>query len=266
MTQLREMITLSENDHPATQELIAFSFGSTSDIPMQIATDFFPNGDLDQALRKARTGKGATLNATMKSMIIFGIVSGMCSLHARGIFHSNLEPGTVFLNERYEPIIGGFDVCHLSDCLLIEDRLVEFPVFIPPELYGEGFTIDFSFDIYSFAVTLYCIFAEAMVLDDDPTPIGSPEHFMRRVRNGARFVRRPEIPEYHWGVIVRCWHHDPEARPTFQELLKEFHESHNYILPKSNVRAVHEYEDRVGSHFGDPNVEGLKDYPLGIVD
>jgi serine/threonine protein kinase len=260
------VITLSENEHPATQKLISFSFDSRWDIPMQIATDFFPNGNLDEALKKERTGKGVTLNATMKSKIIFGIVSGMCSLHARGVLHPALEPGSVFLNERYEPILGGFGNLHLSEIFQFEDVQWGSPVFVPPEFYDSPPFIDFSLDVYSFAVTLYCIFAEATVLDDNPTPVRSPGQCRMRLVKGARFVRRPEIPEYHWGVIVRCWHHDPKARPTFQELLNEFHESHEYILPGSDVRAVREYEDRVGSHFGDPNVEGLKDYPLGIVD
>jgi hypothetical protein len=70
-------------------------------------------------------------------------------------------------------------------------------------------------------------------------------------------VKKPEIPEYHWGVIARCWNQDPEARPTFQALLDEFHESHEYILPAADQISVLEYENQVGTSFGAPNTREL---------
>jgi hypothetical protein len=77
---------------------------------------------------------------------------------------------------------------------------------------------------------------------------------------GSATVKRPEIPEYHWGVIVRCWQKDPKARLTFQTLLKEFHEDHEYILPGSDRSVVLEYEDQVGSDIGGPNARRLKEF------
>jgi serine/threonine protein kinase len=258
LDRLRELMTLSENDHPAAQKLISFSFDSTSNVPNQIVTELFPNGDLESALKKERTGKGVTLNSTTKSKLIFGIVSVMGSLPARGILHRDLKPQNVFLTEQFEPVIGGFHCSRPYDGGLNLSGGIGSPYFLAPETYADD-TYDFSVDVYSFAVTLYSIFAEPTTLDDNRRPFKSPQQRMMEIAKGARYIKRPEIPEYHWGVIVRCWQHDPEKRPTFQALLKEFHESHEYILPGSDRSAVVEYENRVGSAVEAPNTGRLRE-------
>jgi hypothetical protein len=75
---------------------------------------------------------------------------------------------------------------------------------------------------------------------------------VRRVIKGERFVRRPEIPEYYWSLIVRCWAQDPSLRPQFRELLEEFHDRHEYILSGADEGVVLEYENRLYSRFGPP--------------
>jgi hypothetical protein len=259
LNRLRELITLSENDHPATQKLISFSFDSSSDVPEQIVTELFLNGDLESALKKEWwAGNGVTLDPTTRSKIIFGIVSGMGSLHARGILHRNLRPQNVFLTEQFEPVIGGFHCSRPYDGGLNLTMGIGTPFFMAPETDADD-TYDFSVDVYSFAVTLYCIFTEPTTLDDGIGRISSSWAVRRGVWTGARFVKRPEIPEYHWGVIVRCWQQDRKKRPTFQALLKEFHESHEYILSGSDRSAVVEYENRVGSDVEGPNTRRLRE-------
>jgi hypothetical protein len=69
---------------------------------------------------------------------------------------------------------------------------------------------------------------------------------------GQRYIRKPDIPKYHWEVIERCWAQDPKARPTFQALLEEFHNRHDYILPGADRSAVLQYENGVYSRVGAP--------------
>jgi serine/threonine protein kinase len=193
---LGKVITLSENYHPATQKLISLSFDSSSDTPREIVTEFFPNGNLDQAVKNERTGNDVTLNGTTKSKLIFGIVSGMCSLHARGIVHHYLRLQNVFLIDRYEPIIAGFDLSRPFNNRINDLCDAEPSFYRAPELHGSDI-YDFSADIYSFAITLYGIFTDLAILDDTPRPIRSPMEVIMRIAKGARFVKRPEIPEYH---------------------------------------------------------------------
>ena len=70
-----------------------------------IATSFMRNGDLRTFLERARTSHSEP-DSTCKSKCVFGIAAGMALLHSQGIIHRKLRPGTVFLNESFEPVIG----------------------------------------------------------------------------------------------------------------------------------------------------------------
>jgi serine/threonine protein kinase len=257
---LGELLTLATNDHPAALKLVAFSFGQSSDGPLQIVTEFIPNGTVFEALDRERKGNDVVLDATAKSKIIFGIVSAMASLHARGFLHHNLKPHNIFLDERFEPILGDFDC--VRPFAGGGDRItsVEEVLYMAPEILrkdGDGY--DFSIDVFSFAVTLYHIFADiGEFRNERPDQRQFASMRLRKaIERGDRFVKKPEIPEYHWAVIVRCWAQDPKARPTFQELLNEFHDKHEYILPGADQSAVLAYENQVGTSFGAPNRSDL---------
>jgi serine/threonine protein kinase len=244
-----ELVALATNDHPATLKLVAFSFDGSSAVPTQVATELIPN---------ATRGDIAVLNATAKSKLIFGIVSGMASLHARGFLHRDLKPSNVLLNEQLEPIIADFDLSRPYAAGVNLAIKTGTPLFMTPERVGDdGATYDFAADVFSFAVTLHQLLTKSEKYDDGK---GRPKHtrgLFERVSAGARLVRTPEIPDYHWGVIVRCWKQNAKERPTFQELLDEFHGSHEYILPDADRSAVLEYEGRVGTSFGAPNSRDL---------
>ena len=70
-----------------------------------VATSFMRNGDLRTFLERARTSHSEP-DSTCKSKCVFGIAAGMALLHSQGIIHRKLRPGTVFLNESFEPVIG----------------------------------------------------------------------------------------------------------------------------------------------------------------
>jgi serine/threonine protein kinase len=245
-----ELVTLATNQHPATQKLVAFSFGESSHVPVQIVTEFTPNGSLSEALDSERNKKTAILDATAKSKIIFGIVSGLASLHARGFLHRDLKPFNVLLNERFEPIVSGFALSRPYAGGIALRQQAGTPLYIAPEMWGKD-NYDFSIDVFSFAITLYQIFADLGTFDDGKSA-KSHGALHQRITEGARYARKPEIPDYHWGVIVRCWTQDPKGRPTFQQLLEEFHDNHGYILPGADQSAVLAYENQVWTSFGAP--------------
>jgi hypothetical protein len=65
---------------------------------------------------------------------------------------------------------------------------------------------------------------------------------MRRIGSGVRPVRRPEIPDYHWSLISRCWATDPALRPSFYDVLEEFIRTGEYVFPGSDMESVRAYE------------------------
>jgi serine/threonine protein kinase len=244
----RELEVLAGNTHPATLHLIGFSLTGDSFVT---AMQFAANGSLSEVLRKDFQ-TASVLDATRKSKIIFGIVAGMAYLHARGVLHRDLKVANIFLDDQFEPVIGDFG---LSRSLVDGPDLsmgVGSPLSMAPELIEDDDGYDFAVDVYAFAVTLYCLFAEAKDLDDQPRPPRTPVQLRMRVANGARYVKTPAIPDAIWGVITRCWQADPKARPTFWQLLNEFRGGRVYALADADQAAILEYERRVWGDFGPP--------------
>jgi serine/threonine protein kinase len=203
-------------------------------------------------LEKERSGTGSVLDATRKSKIIFGVVAGMASLHARGVLYRDLKPDNIFLNQEFEPVIGDFGISRYCANDLNHTRNTGTPLFMAPECWEEDETYDFPVDVFPFAVTLYSLFGAPTALDDGQGAPRSAQGLLSRVSQGARFVRKPEIPDYHWSVIVDCWKRDPALRPEFFALLEAFHRGHEYILAGADRAAVLEYEAKVYSRFDPP--------------
>jgi serine/threonine protein kinase len=249
----RELECLAACAHPATVRLVGFSWTFSSETPLAIATAFLPNGDLSTALKAERQSQTPVLDATQKSKVIFGVVAGLAFLHGRGILHRDLRPEAVLLDGRFEPAIGGFGFSRFFDGGLNLTGAVGTPQFMAPELFADGEPYGFAVDVYSFAVTLYSIFADPQELDDGRGNAKTWPALMARVSEGARFARKAEIPDSQWEVIRACWAADPKVRPTFQSLLDSFRGGHRYVLDGADRAAVLEYESRVYGQFGPPN-------------
>jgi serine/threonine protein kinase len=254
---------LAGNNHPTALRLIGFWLDESPSEGWTEVTEFHDNGSLESVLKAERTGSGPCLTATQKSKIIFGIVCGMAYLHSRGIFHSNLNPRHILLNEEWEPVIGGFgQALYYSDYDPLRHDyddgggwhgpLRSWSAYYGPEWSNDEFSRTLSADVYSFAVTLYAIFGPLDTLDDGKGPIRGLGHHQLRVMWGHRYVRLPEIPDGHWKVICACWQQNPDNRPTFAQVLEYIHSDHKYILPGADRDSVLAYERRVYSNFGPP--------------
>jgi serine/threonine protein kinase len=241
----RELGVLAENTHPATLHLIGYSLTDDSYL---LVMPFPANGSLAEVLSQT----APVLDATRKSKIIFGIVAGMAHVHARGVLHRDLKVENILLDDQFEPIIGDFGLSRSLDDGLNLTSPIGTPIYMAPELFSDDGAYDFAVDVYAFAVTLYRLFAEAKVMDDQPSPPAGVQQLRKRVLQGARFVKAPAIPDPIWDVITRCWQADPKARPTFWQLLNEFRGGRVYALAGADQAAILEYESRVWGDFGPP--------------
>ena len=84
--------------------------------------------------------------------LVEGICQGLAHAHAHGIFHGNLNPSNVLLNQKAEPIIGNFGFAHSAD----ESRKAD-PVedsYVAPEL-AAGAAATAASDVFAVGATLY---------------------------------------------------------------------------------------------------------------
>jgi serine/threonine protein kinase len=216
-----------------------------------IAFPLYPNKSVHDIIFKG--GRWSVLNATIKSKIIFGVAAGMASVHARGIIHRDLKPGHILLDDDFEPVICDFALAHHYGIEQEGTGVMGSPAFMAPEIFKE-MPYGFGVDVYAFGCTLYTLFAEPGTFDNGKVcrTMGT---LSQAVMRGARYVRTPEIPDYHWDVITRCWVDDPDGRPQFRTLVEEFHRDRAYVLEGAERDEVLEYEERVYEVFGEPKTD-----------
>jgi serine/threonine protein kinase len=227
---LRELEILAANTHPATLRLLGVGFDRRSRLGNALSKALF---------RRPIPG----WNATKASKAIFGICAAICDLHQNGILHRDLKPENVFLNAQLEPVVSDFG---LSRALGPKQSMsIGTPIFMAPELSKSGEVYEHSVDVFSFGVLLYFFFKEPTHLNGRGLQGFGVADFCQAVANGARFDRPHNVPEQHWQLIERLWHAVPSERPTFKELVLDFHEHHLYVLPEANLAEVIEYENRI---------------------
>lgn len=246
---MRELRIMASVNHPATLGLVAFQLAGDAEdkeeSPMKplILTPLMTNGTLEEVQKKEFQGKAPPQwNATAKSKVVFGVAVGMAYLHSIKIVHRDLKPQNVFLNENFEPVIADFGLSRLY--ALDMTTCLGTPLYMAPELWSvDGYSG--AVDVYAYAILLYTLFSNTFLWDDGRKP-QSDLHHMMRIRDGIRLQRQPEIPDFYWELIQRCWSGVPDDRPEFCEIIAWLQKDREkYAFPGTDMRQLEEYEKRV---------------------
>jgi serine/threonine protein kinase len=96
-TFLRKIEALIELTHFCVLQVVGFCL-STSNSPVQVATEFAAGRSLQEALSR--------LDDTGKVTVLVGVVLGMKSIHSQGIIHRDLKPDNILFDEHGHPKIG----------------------------------------------------------------------------------------------------------------------------------------------------------------
>jgi serine/threonine protein kinase len=243
-----ELGCLSFNKHLPLLRMIGFSLNPSPHSLVEIAFPFHQNRTLSYQLDLEYRGS-TIFTPTQKSKLIFGIVAGMAFLHSHNIIHCDLNPANIFLNNHFEPLIGGFKfLCRPREKRTCQCE-TEWYLCSAPEFILEEVVCDFPMDVYSFAIILYFIFGKPPELDGRSRRFRSPMALVNRMSRGFRFERNSDIPDGLWEVIEECWRHDPAERPTFQDLLDSFRGGERYRLEEADVGELLKYEETLEKHF-----------------
>lgn len=202
-------------------------------------------GTLEQATSKEYRGViSPHWTATEKSIVMFGICAAMAYLHSQGVMHRDLKPANIFLDDNYEPVVADFGQSRWVAADLKATAKRGTPFMQPPED-----DLSYAFDVFSFAVTLHQMFT---ISDEFQTkkPVG--RSLEAWIKDGNRLKRPEPIPDRIWDVVVRAWDGDPEKRPTFWDILRQWKRTNKFMLDGADRAKVERYVNKVYRDFGPP--------------
>ena len=146
------------------------------------------------------------------------IAGGMAFLHAEGVVHRDLKPDNVLLDEA-----GSARICDVGLATVLEHGGVAplasgkqvTPAFTAPELLRKDSAYTPKVDVFSFGILAWCMWARA-----DPYR-GVATHSINHLVEAEGL--RPALDAFPPGLaelLGRCWAADPDARPSFEEIVQ----------------------------------------------
>ncbi|KAK8834314.1 hypothetical protein M9Y10_000521 [Tritrichomonas musculus] len=252
----REVSILSQLNHPSVLKFIGYSpidFKHES-YPV-IITEYSSNGSLKDIIDLQRDLKSPSIWTDTKKLInIYGIASAMAYLHAYSIIHRDLKPANILEDDKFFPKIADFGLSKINENFSSRGQsAVGFkgtPIYCAPEVWLKN-EYSKAGDVYSFSIIVY----ELLTLDEPFENLNFFTLYSKIVTKGERPEFKYPIPLCYRDLITRCWSPDPNARPTFQDIVKELRTNKEFITDTIDESEFYEYIDNIdyiGSSF-DPN-------------
>ncbi|KAK8894037.1 hypothetical protein M9Y10_022469 [Tritrichomonas musculus] len=189
-----------------------------------IITPFMPNGSLSSLIQEVSIGNSPENWETIKAINIFGIAAGMAYVHQNGIIHRDLKTENVMLDENYLPKIADFGLSRVFQKDTEEKTImtvgVGTPIYMAPELFLEDHYTN-KIDVFAYAIILYEILTQNKPYYEKENL--SQYQIFRDVSQGLRpKIRQHEISNNFANLIENCWAQDPDLRPSFIKIVKDF--------------------------------------------
>ena len=215
----REVNIMAGVNHPAIVAFKGFSFKDFHDEPRPvIVTEFMPNGTLADCIEWERKSM-AKWDDTLKLINIYGIASAMAYLHFHNIYHRDLKPGNILMDEDTHPKISDFGLSKVhhqnNESMTLQSiaAVKGTPVYISPEVW-ENRNYSKESDVYAFGLIVFEI-----ITGQNPFQGYDMVNLKMKVINGERPTFKYPIPECYQKLIENCWDQNPANRPSFAEIV-----------------------------------------------
>lgn len=187
----------------------------TDEEPMMILTDLLKQGSLKDNLRMRNN-----LSGSQKTIIAISIANAMLYCHHRNVFMPSLTPEIIYITPRGNAKVS-----------VIEMNLKPLLPWSAPEMRSNSDASSKS-DVFLFGFILYELFT-------GETPFGDmPEE---QIRQSIQEKKRPSVsrlqPQNLTHLIQQCWSHQPENRPTIEEIVRKL-ESGDVMFPNTDLNEV----------------------------
>ncbi|XP_010220674.1 PREDICTED: LOW QUALITY PROTEIN: activated CDC42 kinase 1-like [Tinamus guttatus] len=214
---IREVNAMHSLDH---KNLIRL-YGVVLSHPMKMVTELAPLGSLLDRLRK---NQGHFLISTLCQYAI-QVAKGMAYLESKRFIHRDLAARNILLASNELVKIGDFGLMRAlpkndDHYVMQEHRKVPFAWCAPESLKTRTFS--HASDTWMFGVTLW----EMFTYGQEPWIGLNGSQILHKIdKEGERLPRPEDCPQDVYNVMLQCWAHKPEDRPTFvalRDFLVEF--------------------------------------------
>jgi serine/threonine protein kinase len=239
---LREIEVMRKMTHPATLALRGYRGPSQSD-PI-IVMDLCPNGSLQTVLSSVwRSMPPPEWTPTCQSCALVGMACALHFMHEQKFIHRDLKLANVLLDEDWRPRVCDFGRARSAGPQM--SIMQGTPQTMAPEMLTDEDTYTNKVDVYSFGVCLYMFFRNANQFEGEAQPVRANNTLLRKIAQGRRFIRDQAIPEFHWQLITACWDGNPQARPSFRQIVEIFREDKQYAFQGTDMEELASYEMKV---------------------
>ncbi|XP_053316346.1 activated CDC42 kinase 1 [Spea bombifrons] len=207
---IREVNAMHSLDHVNLIRL----YGVVLTHPMKMVTELAPLGSLLDRLRK---NLGYFLISTLCHYAI-QIANGMAYLESKRFIHRDLAARNILLSSNDLVKIGDFGLMRAlpkndDHYVMQEHRKVPFAWCAPESLKTRTFS--HASDTWMFGVTLW----EMFTYGQEPWIGLNGSQILHKIdKEGERLSRPEDSPQDIYNVMLQCWAHKPEDRPTFVAL------------------------------------------------
>uniref|UniRef100_H3AVZ5 Protein kinase domain-containing protein n=1 Tax=Latimeria chalumnae TaxID=7897 RepID=H3AVZ5_LATCH len=208
---LQEVNTMSSLNHPNLIRL----YGVVLSEPIKMVTELAPLGSLFDFLRTP----GQMFSLYVLWQYAGQICQGMAYLESMRFLHRDLAARNVLLASEKEVKIGDFGLMRalsgeMSHYIMSEHRRIPFAWCAPESLrYG---TFSHSSDVWMFGVTLWEMFTYC---EEPWFGLHSRQILSKIDHEGERLERPWDCPLEIYNIMLKCWAHNPENRPSFNQLI-----------------------------------------------
>lgn len=213
--------------------------------PPCIITEYCARGSMTDVFRGAKTSqaKASLLDWARRLNMALDAAKGMLYLHNHTppIIHRDLKSPNLLVDKHWKVKVSDFNLSKLlEEGSVMSSMAATNPRWLAPEILG-GNNATFASDVYSYGVVLW-----ELLTWDLPWGVTNPWQVVTVVTEGGRLPipSRNELPgpdtqnfaglDAYIALMRRCWAHEPEDRPSFQEIISVLREILSRTLESRN--------------------------------
>ncbi|CAB5347244.1 unnamed protein product [Rhizophagus irregularis] len=145
-----------------------------------------------------------------KIKLAYQITEGIKFLHDADIIHQNLHPKNIVIHKKEAKIM--LDIVKSVETDYFNDD--EMISYVDPKfLENYSYELDKKSDIYSLGVLMWEL--------SSGYPPEAENISKNQIINGYRETRIPNIPKEYFNLYESCWHSEPNARPTINQIFNK---------------------------------------------